>query len=378
MTVQETLEALVAIDSVSQHSNAEIISFLAKRCEAADLDVTAFPYNDDAGVEKINLVARTSVCDSSSEDSTIELALVGHTDTVPYHPSWIEALRLTEKDEKLLGRGACDTKAFISAALTAIENIDLAGLRKPLALVFTADEEVGCIGAKRLAQARPFKARYAIVGEPTSLQPIRAGKGYCLAEITVRGREAHSAYPQIGASAIFRAARLIERIEQIAEELKQDQRADFDPPYTTMNVGLIEGGTAKNVIAGECRFTLEWRTIPRQESDYALNFVRQAAADLHQQDADFVCEIEAARADESFETRADSPLVQFLEEDSGKQSGTVAFGTEAPSLIDLGADAVVFGPGDIRVAHRTGEFVPIDQLNRCVEILSQAIEHFCK
>ena len=374
MKVEDTLKDLVAIDSVSQRSNTEIISYLATRCEAAGFKTKQLPYFDDTGVEKINLVAQTS----TAADSIVELALVGHTDTVPYHPAWIEALRLTEKNGKLLGRGACDTKAFIAAALTAIESIDLSKLKKPLALVFTADEEIGCLGAKRLAAAKPFTARYAIVGEPTSLQPMRAGKGYCLAEITVRGREAHSAYPQIGASAIFRAARLIGHIEQIAAELKRDQRAGFDPPYTTMNVGLIEGGTAKNVIAGECRFTLEWRTIPGQESDYALDLVRQAAAELHQQDADFVCEIDAARADESFETRADSPLVQFLEESSGREAGTVAFGTEAPSLIDLGADAVVFGPGDIRVAHRTGEFVPVDQLNRCVEILSQAIQRFCQ
>ncbi|HMG73062.1 MAG TPA: acetylornithine deacetylase [Pyrinomonadaceae bacterium] len=374
MKVEDTLKDLVAIDSVSQRSNTEIISYLATRCEAAGFKTKQLPYFDDTGVEKINLVAQTS----TAADSIVELALVGHTDTVPYHPAWIEALRLTEKNGKLLGRGACDTKAFIAAALTAIENIDLSKLKKPLALVFTADEEIGCLGAKRLAAAKPFTARYAIVGEPTSLQPMRAGKGYCLAEITVRGREAHSAYPQIGASAIFRAARLIGHIEQIAAELKRDQRAGFDPPYTTMNVGLIEGGTAKNVIAGECRFTLEWRTIPGQESDYALDLVRQAAAKLHQQDADFVCEIDAARADESFETRANSPLVQFLEESSGQESGAVAFGTEAPSLIDLGAEAVVFGPGDIRVAHRTGEFVPVDQLDRCVEILSQAIQRFCR
>ncbi len=378
MTVQETLRDLVAIDSVSQRSNAEIVSYLARRCEAAGFNVTRFSF-DDAGVEKINLVAQTSVGNSTTEtDSTVELALVGHTDTVPYHPSWIEALRLTEKNGKLLGRGACDTKAFIAAALTAVESIDLPKLNKSLALVFTADEEIGCLGAKRLAQAQPFNARYAIVGEPTSLQPMRAGKGYCLAEIIVRGREAHSAYPQIGASAIFRAARLIGRIEKIAGELKHDERTGFDPPHTTLNVGLIEGGTAKNIIAGECSFTLEWRTIPGQESEYTLNLVRQAAADLHQQDPDFVCEIDAARADESFETRADSPLVQFLEKASGSESGTVAFGTEAPSLIDLGAEAVVFGPGDIRVAHRTGEFVPLDQLNRCVEILSRAIQRFCQ
>jgi acetylornithine deacetylase len=380
MTVQETLKDLVAIDSVSQRSNAEIIAHLTKRCAAAGFDTKQLPYTDDAGVDKINLVARTSVGDSTYDEANpgIELALVGHTDTVPYHPAWIEALRLKEKDGKLLGRGSCDTKAFIAAVLTAVDGVDLSKLTKSLALIFTADEEVGCLGAKRLARARPFRARYAIVGEPTSMQPMRAGKGYCLAEITVRGREAHSAYPQIGASAIFRAARLISRIEGIAAELRHDQRAGFDPPYTTMNVGLIEGGTAKNIIAGECHFTLEWRTIPGQESEFTLNLVRQAFEDLRQDDPDFDCEIDAARADESFETRVDSEIVQFLEESSGKDSGTVAFGTEAPSLIALGAEAVVFGPGDIRVAHRTGEFVPIDQLNRCVEILSQAIKHFCQ
>src|SRR6266446_2029213 len=378
MTVQETLRDLVAIDSVSNRSNAEITSYLATRCEAVGFKVTSLPYIDAGGVQKTNLVAQTSVPDSATMSGEIvELALVEHTDTVPYHPAWIEALRLTEKDGRLLGRGACDTKAFIAAALSAIESIDLSKLQKPLALVFTADEEIGCLGAKRLARARPFTTRYAIVGEPTSLQPMRAGKGYLLAEITVRGREAHSAYPQLGASAIFRAARLIERIENIAEDLKDDRHPDFDPPHTTLNVGLIEGGTAKNIVPGECRFTLEWRTIPGQESDYVLNLVKRAVDDLQKLDPDFACQIDAARADESFETRASSPLVSFLEESSNQSSGTVAFGTEAPSMIALGADAVVFGPGNIRVAHRTGEFVPIDQLNGCVRVLREAIEHFC-
>jgi acetylornithine deacetylase len=374
MTVQTTLRDLVAIDSVSSRSNAEIVSYLAARCEALGFTVERFSHIDEEGVEKIDLVAQTSVCDSKT---AIELALIGHTDTVPFDSAWTEALRLTEKDGKLFGRGACDTKAFISAALTAIENVDSAKLKKPLALAFTADEEIGCLGAKRLAKARPFTARYAIVGEPTSLQPMRAGKGYCLARITVGGREAHSAYPQIGVSAIFRAARLIERIEKIAEQLQSDQRAAFDPPYTTLNVGLIEGGSAKNIIAGECRFTLEWRTIPRQKSDYVLTLVKQAVEELRTQEADFVCEIEASRADDSFETRADSELVSFLEKATGNSSGTVAFGTEAPSMIELGAEAIVFGPGDIRVAHRTGEFVPVVQLNKCARILQRAIEHFC-
>src|SRR3989440_3571900 len=371
MTVQQTLAELVAIDSVSSRSNAELISYLETRCKAAGLITEQLPHIDQTGVTKINLVARTTT------KSEIELALVGHTDTVPYDPAWIDALRLTEEDGKLFGRGACDTKAFIAAALTAIDSIDLTELKKPLVLVFTCDEEIGCLGAKRLAAAKPFNCRYAIIGEPTSLQPMRAGKGYCLAEIVVRGREAHSAYPQLGASAIFCAARLIERIEQIAEDLEADQREGFDPPYTTLNVGLINGGSAKNVIAGECRFTLEWRTIPGQSSDHVLSKLRTAVADLQAADPDLVCEIDASRADDSFETCGESELVQFLEERSAQAAGTVAFGTEAPSMIALGAEAVVFGPGDIRVAHRTGEFVPMDQLNRCIDILKDSIVRFC-
>jgi acetylornithine deacetylase len=374
MTVQQTLADLVAIDSVSSRSNAEIIAYLKTRCERRGLSVKTYSHLDH-GVEKINLVALSN--ESQTEVCATELALVGHTDTVPYDPNWNEALQLTERDGKLFGRGSCDTKAFIAATLTAIESVDLAQLKKPLALVFTADEEIGCLGAKRLAKAKPFTARYAIVGEPTSLQPMRAGKGYCLAEVTVRGREAHSAYPQIGASAIFRAARLIERIETIAKKLQGDQRADFDPPYTTLNVGIIKGGSAKNVVPGECRFTLEWRTIPGQRSDYVLNAVREEIEDLRSADPDFECEVDADRADDSFETAAGSDLVKFLEQTAGKSSGTVAFGTEAPSMITLGAEAVVFGPGNIREAHRTGEFVPTLELERCVEVLHEAIRHFC-
>src|SRR5215510_273511 len=381
MTVEKTLCDLVAIDSVSTRSNAEMIDYLHKRCETLRLNIRTYSHIDDNGIEKINLVAQSSG-DSGSEPHNevraTELALVGHTDTVPYDLHWNDALRLTEQDGKFFGRGACDTKAFIAAALRAIESINLSQLRKPLALVFTSDEEIGCLGAKRLAKARPFTARFAIVGEPTSLQPMRAGKGYCLAEITVRGREAHSAYPQLGASAIFRAARLIERIEAIAEQLKSDQRADFDPPYTTLNVGIVQGGSAKNVVAGECRFTLEWRAIPGQKSDHVLNLVKDEVANLRSTDRDFTSEIDAARADDSFETPSESALVRFLEQSTGRHAGTVAFGTEAPGMISLGADAVVFGPGDIRVAHRTGEFVPAAELNRCVEILRSAIERFCK
>src|SRR4051812_9339821 len=384
MTVEQTLRDLVAIDSVSAHSNAQLVSYLERRCVDRGLLCRRFSHIDDHGVEKINLVAVGNPDESRPPSSLhsagafqIELALVGHTDTVPYDPNWKEALTLSEKDGKLFGRGSCDTKAFIAAALTAIETINLTQLTKPFALIFTSDEEIGCLGAKRLADAQPFSVRYAVVGEPTSLQPIAAGKGYCLAEIVVRGEEAHSAYPQLGNSAIFRAARLIQRIEQIAEQLKEDQRAGFDPPFTTLNVGLINGGGAKNIIPGECRFTLEWRTVPDQDSGHVLNLIMREIESLRNDDEGFNCELNATRADDSFATPADSKLVRFLEQQSSKPAGTVAFGTEAPSMIALGAEAVVFGPGDIRVAHRTGEFVPATELDRCVNILRQSIQTFC-
>jgi len=375
MTVQETLAELVAIDSVSSRSNLEIVDYLAQRCEAIGLRVKRLPYTDKSGVEKINLIASAGT--KSSDSSEVELALVGHTDTVPYDPNWADALKLTEREGKLYGRGACDTKAFIAAALTSVQTVDLKQIAKPLALIFTADEEIGLIGAKRLAEARAIHSRYAIVGEPTSLRPMRAGKGYCLAEITIKGREAHSAYPALGSSAVFGAARLIGGIERIAGKLESEQHSAFDPPFTTLNVGLIRGGTAKNVIAGECSFTLEWRPIPGQDPEHLLELLFAAIEEEKTRAPDFICEVDAARADEGFETSPDSTLVSMLEDLSGKEAGTVAFGTEAAQMTELGAEAVVLGPGDIRVAHRTGEFVPAAELDACVKILEQAIKRIC-
>ena len=375
MTVQETLAELVAIDSVSSRSNVEIVDYLANRCEAAGFKIKRFHYADANGIEKVNLLAVAGT--DFSDNPKVELALVGHTDTVPYDPNWEDALKLTEREGKLFGRGACDTKAFIAAALLAVSGIDLKRLRRPLALIFTADEEIGLVGAKRLAKAGALSPRHAIVGEPTSLRPMRAGKGYCVAEIVVKGREAHSAYPALGTSAVFGAARLVTEIEKIAERLRTEEHAAFDPPCTTLNVGLIRGGTAKNVIAGECGLTLEWRPIPGQEPGRVLDLLYTAIDAEKSCDPEFACEVDAARADEGFETSPDSRLVTLLEELTGSNAGTVAFGTEAAQMAELGAESVVLGPGDIRVAHRTGEFVPVNELEQCVEILTSAVQRFC-
>lgn len=376
MIVQETLADLVSINSVSARSNVEIVDYLAKRCEAIGFQVKRFPYVDDKGVEKVNLIAIAGT--SFDAKPIVKLALVGHTDTVPFDPNWQDALKLTEHEGKLYGRGACDTKAFISAALSAVEMSGLQSLKQPLALVFTADEEIGLIGAKRLAHAKAIEASFAIVGEPTSLRPMRGGKGYCLAEITVKGHEAHSAYPALGHSAIAGAARLVMRLDDVANQLRADTHPLFDPPQTTINVGLIQGGTAKNVIPGDCRFTLEWRPIPGQEPEHLLDLLSTAIAEEKKSSPDLEFQVDASRTDGGFETSGDSRLVKLLEDLTGLESGTVAFGTEAAQLTQLGAESVVMGPGDIRVAHRTGEFVPIEELQKCAQILAQAIESLCK
>jgi acetylornithine deacetylase len=375
MNLKQTLAELVAINSVSSLTNAPIIDYLERRCMSLGFVTRRFSYVDENGLEKINLVAVIGT--ELSDVTNVELALVGHTDTVPFDPLWEDALTLNERDGRLYARGSCDTKGFIAAALSAVERADLKNLKRSLALVFSSDEEIGLRGAKFLADLNVLRPRYSIVGEPTSLQPIRAGKGYSLAEVVVRGREGHSAYPALGASAVFRAARLINRLERIAEELKQDQHPEFDPSYTTINVGLVRGGTAKNVIAGECRFTVEWRPIPSQPSDLVFNLLNDAIAAERRTDDDFEAEVRLERLDSGFETATDSRVVSVLEQLTEKRAGTVAFGTEAAQMTVLGSEAVVFGPGDIREAHRTGEFVPVEELELCSEIIEQAVLELC-
>ena len=164
------------------------------------------------------------------------------------------------------GCGACDVKGFLASLLAALLNANEADFASTVALVLTAEEEIGCVGSRHLLEAGLLRPKHVVVGEPTSLRPARAGKGYGLAEIRVFGKEAHSAHPAEGVSAIYRAAKLIGKIEEYALSIQEapvrEEARIFDPPYTTFNVGTIEGGTAKNIIPGECKFLLEWRPLP--------------------------------------------------------------------------------------------------------------------
>jgi acetylornithine deacetylase len=358
---EKILLDLVAIPSVSAVSNLPVIDYAEKYL--GEWKIERYPYRDAAGVEKTNLIARTRT-------GVAELAFVCHTDTVPYDPEWAEAVRPVIRGGKLYGRGSCDVKGFLACVLAAIAKVKVA---KPIAILLTADEEVGCVGAKFLARKKVLRARHMVVGEPTGLRPVLAGKGYALAEIIVRGKEAHSAFPSKGRSAIFDAARVVLALQKVAKKLEARKNRAFDPPFTTLNVGLIQGGTAKNIVAGECRITVEWRPVPGQSGDWAAELIREALDGLKGIDA----RLDVKRLDPAFDPSATRKLVGLVESLTGNSATTVSFGTEAAHLSAMTSEAIVFGPGDMTVAHRSGEFVAVKDLNLCVGYLTELIGLLC-
>ena len=359
------LRELVAVDSTSSRSNLPVLDVLERHVRALGFTIRIQLWSDASGVGKGNLVAHRG-----GEEGG--LSLVGHTDCVPFDPSWEGALRPTIEGGKLYGRGAADTKAFLAAMLAAASRTKAA----PLQLVFTADEEVGCLGARKLVEEGLLRPRTAIVGEPTRMIPVLGHKGYCLAQVTIRGAEGHSAYPETGASAILAAGQALREIELIADELRMAADPQFAPAHATLNVGLISGGKAKNVIPGECVFTVEWRPLPSQEPRQVLRLLESACARLSR--GRIRIEVEGQRLDGGVLVAGDSEIVAFLRAQSGNEPATIPFGTELPYLVQLGAQGCVFGPGDIRSAHRTGEFVPLEELERASAILAAAVERFAK
>jgi acetylornithine deacetylase len=371
------LRELVAIPSVSSMSNRPVVDWIQRVLGPLGWHHRLFRYEDAAGVEKLNLIVSPQPMGDGTIDA--ELAIVCHTDTVPFSAEWVEATKLQEKDGMLHGCGACDVKGFLACMLAAVSGIKAEELKKRLCLVFTSDEEVGCRGARFLLESDAIRARYAIVGEPTSLTPARAGKGYCLASVKVTGRAAHSAFPEAGRSAIFAAARLLRGIEALEMELMVDRNDAFSPPWTTLNVGEIRGGTAKNVVPAECSFLLEWRPIPTQRPEVVLERLRGIIDRVKAEECleGIEIEVEVLRMDEGFETGADSAVIHSVMRGSDSEIKTIAFGTEAPWLARMGAEAVVIGPGSMLTAHSPRECVPIAELDACVTMLRRAIGELC-
>ncbi|HTU50702.1 MAG TPA: acetylornithine deacetylase [Acidobacteriaceae bacterium] len=371
------LDALIRIPSVSSMTNRPLIEFVEDALRERAWNIRELAYHDASGVEKINLLATPSW--QKADDFAVDLAFVCHTDTVPYSAEWNEAIHSQVAGGVLHGCGACDVKGFLACLLAALLTADEPHVASTVALVLTAEEEVGCVGLRHLLKAGLLRPRHVVVGEPTSLRPARAGKGYGLAEIRVFGREAHSAHPAEGISAIYRAAKLIGKIEQYALSLQEaavrEETSIFDPPYTTFNVGTIEGGTAKNIIPGECKFLLEWRPLPGDPIGEIPDIVLRMVHDLRMHDPGFRYELIVLREQPGFETAAHSPLVRRWMEISGRDPIGVPFGTEAPLMSTVADDTIVLGPGDMRTAHSPRECVPLAELELCVEYLTALIEN---
>ncbi len=317
-----------------------------------------FPYRDANGVEKINVVARPS---QQAVSIRADLALVCHTDTVPFAPdTWPGATVLEERDGFLHGCGACDVKGSLAGILAAISQTNGVEIGDNVALVLTADEEVGCVGATRLLAEPVLRARSVLVCEPTSLRPGIAGKGYGLAEVRVVGKEAHSAFPRQGSSAIYAAAKMMLAVEGAA--LGGASNELFDPPRTTFNIGVVHGGTAKNIIPGECHFLVEWRPIPNEDPAKVAGWLKNLAERTQLENPGCAIHVNIRRAEPGFAYSSDSPLVRSLSRKLGHQPTGISFGSEATRFAKIADEVVVLGPGDMQTAHSDRECIAIAEL----------------
>jgi acetylornithine deacetylase len=354
----EILRELVAIPSISAISNRSVIDSAKRILESSGWSVHEFPYRDANGIEKVNVIAYPA----QQETTAVDLAFVCHTDTVPFvSEAWPGATVLEERGGFLHGCGACDVKGPLAGILAAITQTTVAEITRAVALVLTADEEVGCVGATHLLSVPVLHVRSVIVCEPTSLRPAIAGKGYGLAEVVVSGKEAHSAFPRQGASAIYAAAKMVLAIEGRDESgtAKDDL---FDPPYTTFNVGVVHGGTAKNIVPGECRFVVEWRPVPGEDPAAALEWLKGLAAEIEREYPGCAIAVESRRAEAGFAYPADSPLVKKLSSWLGKRPAGISFGSEATRFAKVSEEVVVLGPGDMHTAHSDRECIAIAEL----------------
>lgn len=364
MTSLEILRELVAIPTVSSLSNLPLLDWVTGFLQPLGWSFHLLPYQDENGVAKANLLARPSTASKENPDH-IDLAFICHTDTVPSAVGWADPFTLRIADGHAHGLGSCDVKAALACFLAAVAQPD--SPRPGIALLLTADEEIGCKGMDRLLQALPnLRIDRALISEPTSLRPAIAGKGYGLARVIVRGREAHSAFPREGISAIAAAATLIPRILTLPLSTTHPL---FDPPVTTLNIGVLNGGTAKNIIPGESSFLVEWRAIPNEPSGSVAAQLRT----LLQQSTDSMPGItnhfELLRDEPGFDSAPSTPLADRLTALLHRQPTGISFGSEATRIARITREVVVLGPGDMHTAHSDRECVPLAELDEWTQTL---------
>ena len=372
---RELLAQLVAFPTVSRDSNLALIEFvrdyLAGLGVACELD-----YNAERS--KANLYASIGPSDRGG------VLLSGHSDVVPVEgQAWtVPPFALSERDGKLYGRGTADMKGFIACVLAAVPRFLQKPLRLPLHLAFSYDEEVGCLGVRSLLaklQQRPNPPTLCIIGEPTELKPVLGHKGKLAMRCQVQGAACHSAYAPQGVNAIEYAAKLINRLGEIGQRLTALERQDahFDPPYSTVQTGLIQGGRALNIVPAECQFDFEVRALPSDDPQQVAEELRAYAAtellpQMHARSAASAIDFHPLSAYPGLATEPQSEAAELLALLAGsREFGTVAFGSEGGLFHQAGIATVICGPGSMDQGHKPDEFVSLEQLTGCDAMLAR-------
>jgi acetylornithine deacetylase len=376
----EMIRTLVGFPTVSRDSNLELIHYLRDYLKPY-VKETRLTYDDER--RKANLFATLG----SGEGGIV---LSGHTDVVPVdgQPWDCDPFALVERQGRLYGRGTADMKSFIACALAVVPDMAERGLRAPLHLAFSYDEEVGCLGVGRLisdlAQAG-IRPSSCIVGEPTLMKPVIAHKGKKGYRCTVKGLAGHSAYAPRGVNAVEYAADAVSFLRNLARRHRDRGPYDrgFDVAYTTVHTGVIQGGTALNVIPHECTFDFEFRHLPGDDpdrlfgefSDYLKTTLEPEMRKVH---AEAGFRVEPLSGIPMLETSPESEVVALAQELTGEREfGKVSFGTEASHFQGAGIPTVVCGPGSIAQAHKPNEYVTLEQVAQCEAFLRRLADRVC-
>ncbi|MBL4757271.1 MAG: acetylornithine deacetylase [Rhizobiales bacterium] len=372
---ERLLETLIAFATLSRESNLDLIDFVADYLSRHN--VVATRVFSEVGTQA-NLHAIIGPADIPG------VMLSGHTDVVPVAgQDWTsDPFEMRVAGDKLTGRGSADMKGFIASVLAAVPEMVKADLKRPIHLAFSYDEEVGCIGVRRLIdmlQDVTPKPAFCIIGEPTGMRVATAHKGKVSGEIICTGKAGHSSLPAEGVNAIYLAGEMLGALRELQAEIIEETIPDTDylTPYSSVHAGIIKGGVALNVIPDECRITFEIRQRPEDDPEKLLDRLREKAAHIvdHWGHPDAGIEIRIATNYPAFSTPLDHEAVRFVTGLTGDNDlRKLDFGTEAGLFQrDLGVSGVVCGPGDIAQAHKADEFVTRDQLGKCDLFLEKLI-----
>ncbi len=381
MTPVEMIHHLIAFDTTSHRSNLEMIGWIAGYLESHGIASSLI--HDDSR-RKANLFA------TLGEGTSGGIVLSGHTDVVPVdgQPWDSDPFTVIERDGRLHGRGTCDMKGFIAIVLALIPEFLERGLVRPLHLAFSYDEEVGCLGVHGLVAelgSRGIRPEAVIVGEPTSMEVVDAHKGIAAFLTTFRGVPAHSSATHIGVSATHAAGRFVAFLDDLFEEYQARARPDlgFVPPYTTIQVGILQGGTAGNIIARDCLVDWHFRTMPTDDAGEIESRARSCLDDLREKmkarhgDCDVVTSVSSRVP--PLKPDSASPATQLaLQLTGANRTAQASFGTEAGIFQENSFPAVVCGPGDIAQAHQPNEFITLEQVDACTAFLRRLMTRICR